>query len=138
MQTRAIKDHGREIIETAKDHLVAALASAPVAGWTAAEWAEAAGVLIDGALFPAVLTHHVAPVLVAEGRTLLVGEDGGIARYGAAPPAAPAKLEGHVAHATAAPQVWPTRVHPDDHDEAIQGDDIVHSPPVVASEHGPT
>lgn len=134
MTTRAIKDHGREIIETAKDHLIAALASAPPSGWTAVQWAEAAGVMIDGAKFPAVLTHHVAPVLVAEGRTEIVDDGGGISRYCAPPPSAPVQIVGHVAQATAAPQVW----HPPEADAGVEADDLVHSAPVVASEHGPT
>lgn len=135
MTPRALKDHGREIIETAKDHLVAALAAAPATGWTAVQWAEAAGVLLDGAKFPAVLTHHVAPVLVGEGRAKVVEEDGGIARYGAAPPPAPVRVEGGLAHATAAPQVW----HPTTDEPAVREDDeLIHSAPVIASEHGPT
>ena len=135
MTNRALKDHGREIIETAKDHLVAALAAAPTSGWTAVQWGEAAGVLLDGAKFPAVLTHHVAPVLVAEGRAIVVLDDGGMARYGSAPPPAPVRVEGQVANATAAPHVW----HPSAEEEpAVQDDELVHSAPVVASAHGPT
>ncbi|MCO4768554.1 MAG: hypothetical protein KDA24_00880 [Deltaproteobacteria bacterium] len=135
MTPRALKDHGREIIETAKDHLVAALASAPAAGWTAAEWADAAGVLIDGAKFPAVLAHHVAPVLVSEGRILLASEDGGIARYGAAAPRSTPHGTGRVASATAAPQVWAPATDPTDETGESE---IVLSPPVVSSGHGPT
>ena len=135
MTPRALKSHGREIIETAKDHLVAALASAPPRGWTAAEWAEAAGVLVDGAKFPAVLAHHVAPVLVAEGRTVVASEDGGIARYGAAAPRTGPTPKGTLAQATHAPEVWAPQLDVDD--ETSEGE-IVHSPPVVSSGHGPT
>ncbi len=134
---RAIKDHGREIIETAKDHLVAALASAPASGWTAVQWAEAAGVLIDGAKFPAVLTHHVAPVLVGEGRALVAADDGGISRYCSAPPTARVVIQGQVAHATTAPRVWQPEDEPAD-EATDELEAIKHSAPVVASEHGPT
>jgi len=135
MTSRALTDHGREIIETAKDHLIAALASSPAGGWTAAEWAEAAGVLIDGAKFPAVLAHHVAPVLVGEGRVTVASETGGLARYAAAAPRSVAAGKGHMASAVAAPQVWTSPVEP----AAESGKkEIVHSPPVVSSGHGPT
>lgn len=135
MTPRALKDHGREIIETAKDHLVAALASAPPDGWTAVEWAENAGVLLDGAKFPAVLTHHVAPVLLAEGRISKTSDIGGIARYGAAPPRHATPGRGRVASATAAPQVWAPSVDPADE---TNENELVHSAPVVSSGHGPT
>lgn len=137
MTPRALKDHGREIIETAKDHLVAALAMAPTTGWTAVQWAEAAGVLLDGAKFPAVLTHHVAPVLVAEGRAMVVDEEGGLCRYGAAPPRALEKIQGQVARATAAPMV----AYPELAESELSPEEeaaIIHSAPVIASEHGPT
>ncbi len=105
MSSNPLKDHGRAIIETTKDHLVAALGSAPEDGWTAVEWAEAGGLLLDGASFPAVFAHHIAPVLVREGRARVVDEDAGLARYGSVHGAVE---ESHsaVAAATQAPQVW--------------------------------
>jgi len=133
MTPRALKDHGRELIETAKDHLVAALAMSPPEGWSAAEWAEAAGVLLDGAKFPAVLTHHVAPVLVAEGRVRVASEQGGMARYAAAPPRHVPSGGGIVASATAAPQIAAM-----DRTDETGESEIVHSAPVVSSGHGPT
>jgi hypothetical protein len=111
MTPKAMRDHGRAVIETAKDHLVAALSVSPPRGWTAAEWAQAAGVLIDGAAFPAVLVHHVAPVLVAEGRATAVGESDGVVRYGAAAVPSPLRTEEFDASAlqaaTHAPMVFP-------------------------------
>ncbi|MBN92853.1 MAG: hypothetical protein CL928_02125 [Deltaproteobacteria bacterium] len=108
MVPNPLQDHGRAIIETAKDHLVAALESAPDAGWTAVEWAEAGGLLIDEANFPAVFAHHLAPVLVKEGRALVV-EEGGLTRYtrigeGTVDDESPAGSAR--AAATTAPQVW--------------------------------
>ena len=135
MTPRALKDHGREIIETAKDHLVAALALSPAKGWTAAEWAEAAGVLLDGAKFPAVLTHHVAAVLLSEGRVVITSDEGGMARYGAAAPRHTPGVTGATAAATAAPQVWGPTTDPTDETGESE---IVLSPPVVSSGHGPT
>jgi hypothetical protein len=135
MTPRALKDHGREIIETAKDHLVAALALSPAEGWTAAEWAEAAGVLLDGAKFPAVLTHHVAHVLLAEGRVTITSESGGLSRYGAAAPRHSHTGMGAAAAATAAPHVWAASTDPADETGESE---IVLSPPVVSSGHGPT
>ena len=104
MNTRTLKEHGRAILETAKDHLVAALEGAPEDGWTAVEWATAAGLLVDEASFSAVFAHHLAPVLVSEGRARVVGE-GGLARYSSIQAA---REESHsaVAAATSAPQVW--------------------------------
>jgi hypothetical protein len=104
MSTTSLTEHGRAILETAKDHLVAALAEAPEEGWTAADWAAAAGLSLDGATFPGVFVHHIAPVLVAEGRASQVGEDT-VARYCAVEEE---KEESHsvAAAATAAPQVW--------------------------------
>ena len=103
-----LQDHGRAIIETAKDHLVAALESAPDEGWTAVEWAAAGGLLIDEANFPAVFAHHLAPVLVQEGRALVV-EVGGLTRYtrlgeGTVEEESPAGSAR--AAAPTAPQVW--------------------------------
>jgi len=108
MVPNPLHDHGRAIIETAKDHLIAALDRAPDAGWTAVEWADAGGLLIDEANFPAVFAHHLAPVLVKEGRALVV-EEGGLTRYTRIgertvedeSPAGSAR-----AAATTAPQVW--------------------------------
>ncbi|MCP4873196.1 MAG: hypothetical protein GY898_31260 [Proteobacteria bacterium] len=104
MSTTSLKEHGRAILETAKDHLVAALAEAPEEGWTAADWAAEAGLSLEGASFAAVVVHHVAPVLVGEGRAQVVGDET-VARYTAAPAS---KEESHsaVAAATSAPQVW--------------------------------
>jgi len=104
MSTTSLEEHGRAILETAKDHLVAALAEAPEEGWEASAWATAAGLSLVGASFPAVVVHHIASVLVAEGRARQVGEET-VARYRAI---AESKEESHnaVAAATAAPQVW--------------------------------
>lgn len=104
MSTTSLKEHGQAILETAKDHLVAALAEAPEEGWTAADWATEAGLSLEGASFAAVIVHHVAPVLVAEGRADLVGE-ATVARYTAV---ARSNEESHsaVAAATSAPEVW--------------------------------
>jgi hypothetical protein len=104
MNRHALQSHGRAILETAKDHLADALNKAPEEGWTAVEWAEAAGLLLDDAKFPAVFAHHLGPVLVAEGRALLVGEQG-LAHF------VPARRkvrepETVQASATAAPEVW--------------------------------
>ena len=104
MDQDALKSHGRAILETAKDHLAAALSQAPETGWTAVEWAEGAGLLLDDANFPAVFAHHLGPVLAAEGRAQEVG-GGGLARF------APARKrveepESVQASATSAPQVW--------------------------------
>jgi hypothetical protein len=80
MPNASLKDHGQAILETAKDHLVAALEDAPEQGWTAIEWAESAGLLLPGASFPAVIAHHLAVVLVSEGRASNIGE-GALARF---------------------------------------------------------
>jgi len=119
MSTNTLKEHGQAIMETAKDHLVAALQNAPDDGWTAVEWAQAAGLLLDGANFPAVLTHHVAPVLVGEGRARVVGE-GGLARYSSVQEA---HEESHsvMAAATSAPQVWDTSPEGAETAEVLQG-----------------
>lgn len=110
MNPNALKSHGRAILETAKDHLAAALSQAPDAGWTAAEWAEAAGLTLDDANFPAVFAHHLGPLLVLEGRAQQLG-DPGLARF------APARRvveepESAQASATAAPQVWGAATNP--------------------------
>jgi hypothetical protein len=104
MSTDPHQSHGRAILETAKDHLSSALSAAPDDGWTAVEWAEAAGLLLDDANFPAVFAHHLGPVLIGEGRAQDIG-DGVLSRY------VPArrKVEEPVsaqASATSAPQVW--------------------------------
>ena len=104
MLPNQLKDHGRAIIETAKDHLVAALQESPEAGWTAVELAVAAGLLVDEANFPAVLAHHLTPILATEGRALIV-EQGGLTRYTAVP-ASVADQSSPMAAATSAPQVW--------------------------------
>jgi len=104
MLSTPLKDHGRAIIETAKDHLVAALQAAPEDGWTAVELAVAAGLLVDEANFPAVLAHHLAPILAAEGRAKIV-EKGGLTRYAAVEEAV-TDQSSPMAAATAAPQVW--------------------------------
>ncbi len=104
MLPNQLKDHGRAIIETAKDHLVAALQAAPEDGWTAVELAVAAGLLVDEANFPAVLAHHLAPVLTAEGRATVV-EKGGLIRYTAVEQTI-ADEASPMAAATSAPQVW--------------------------------
>jgi len=104
MLPNQLKDHGRAIIETAKDHLVAALQAAPEDGWTAVQWAIAAGLLVDEANFPAVLAHHLAPILAGEGRAKIL-EKGGLTRYTAIE-AALAEDPSPMAAATSAPQVW--------------------------------
>lgn len=106
MITDALHSHGRAILETAKDHLAAALRHAPDAGWTAVEWAEAAGLLLDDANFPAVFAHHLGPVLVGEGRAQQVGV-GGLARFAPARRTVAEPASAHAA-ATSAPQVWGT------------------------------
>ncbi len=104
MSTEQLKQHGSAILEAAKDHLVAVLAAAPEEGWTAVEWAGAAGLLLGGGTFEAVFAHHLAPVLVSEGRAVQVGEEA-VARFR---PADESKEESHsaMAAATSAPQVW--------------------------------
>ena len=104
MLPNPLKDHGRAIIETAKDHLVAALQSAPPDGWTAVEWAVAAGLLVDEANFPAVLAHHLAPILAKEGRAKIV-EKAGLTRYTGVEEAV-TDQSSPMAAATSAPQVW--------------------------------
>ena len=104
MLTNQLKDHGRAIIETAKDHLVAALQAAPEDGWTAVQLAVAAGLLVDEANFPAVLAHHLAPILANEGRATIV-EKAGLTRYTAVGEAV-TDQSSPMAAATAAPQVW--------------------------------
>jgi hypothetical protein len=104
MLPNQLKDHGRAIIETAKDHLVAALQAAPQDGWTAVELAVAAGLLVDEANFPAVLAHHLAPILATEGRATIV-EKGGLTRYTAVDEAV-TDQSSPIAAATSAPQVW--------------------------------
>jgi hypothetical protein len=106
MPTAALTDHGQAILETAKDHLVAALDGAPEDGWTSIEWADAAGLLLTDASFPAVIVHHLAVVLVREGRASDVG-DGALARF------SPAQRRlivesGAVAKAVSAPAVGPS------------------------------
>jgi hypothetical protein len=54
------QQHGQAILETAKDHLAAVLEGAPRDGWTAIEWAEAAGLRLDGASFAAVFATTAA------------------------------------------------------------------------------
>lgn len=108
MTPNPLKDHGRAIMETAKDHLAAALESAPEAGWTVVEWAGSAGLLIDEARFPAVFAHHLGPVLVKEGRARVV-EEGGLARYtgiGESTVEEDSTAGSPRAAATTAPQVW--------------------------------
>jgi hypothetical protein len=108
---QAFKDHGKAILETAKDHLAAALDQAPAGGWTAVEWAEAAGLLLDGAAFPAVVAHHLGPVLAQEGRARIT-DAGGLPRFApaerrAAPADPPGAGEGSArAAATSSPQLW--------------------------------
>ncbi len=104
MLPNQLKDHGRAIIETAKDHLVAALQAAPEDGWTAVELAVAGGLLVDEANFPAVLAHHLAPILASEGRARIV-EVGGLTRYTAIRESL-ADQSSPMAAATSAPQVW--------------------------------
>ncbi len=104
MLPNPLKDHGRAIIETAKDHLVAALQAAPEEGWTSVELAFAAGLLVDEANFPAVLAHHLAPILAKEGRAKLI-EKGGLTRYTAVGEAV-TDQSSPMAAATSAPQVW--------------------------------
>ncbi len=104
MNESTLKEHGRAILETAKDHLVAALEGAPEEGWTAVEWASASGLQLDGSSFPAVFAHHIAPVLVAEERARVVGE-GGLARYSSIQ-SAREESQSTIAAATSAPQVW--------------------------------
>jgi hypothetical protein len=104
MLPNQLKDHGRAIIETAKDHLVAALEAAPEEGWTAVELAIAGGLLVDEANFPAVLAHHLAPILAKEGRARIV-EEGGLTRYTAVRESL-ADQSSPMAAATSAPQVW--------------------------------
>jgi hypothetical protein len=104
MNENRLKQHGQAILEAAKDHLHAALESAPPTGWTAVEWAEQAGLLLEGASFAAVFAHHLGPVLLREGRAAEVG-DGAIPRYtvrraGVEQPA------GAVSAATSAPEPW--------------------------------
>ena len=106
MSKSALKHHGQAILETAKDHLVAALDDAPDAGWTAVEWAEEAGLLLTGASFPAVIAHHLAAVLVGEGRAVDVG-DGALPRF-ASGKRQHAEESGAVAKAVAAPSVMPS------------------------------
>jgi|GEM_PF-2421038 len=96
--------HGQAILETAKDHLAAVLEAAPRTGWSAVEWAEAAGLLLEGAPFAAVFAHHMAPVLVREGRVALVGEDP-LPRYSTARPSVDEAAAPQGA-ATSAPQPW--------------------------------
>ncbi len=104
MDRHGFKQHGRAILETAKDHLASALEGAPDEGWTAVEWAEAAGLLIDDAKFPAVFAHHIGPVLLRDGRAASAG-DGALSRYRSA--AQKQTQPGTTAAAaTAAPQVW--------------------------------
>ncbi len=99
------KDHGLAIIETAKDHLAAALELAPEDGWSIVEWADAAGLIISGANFPAVFAHHIAPVLVREGRAYAV-EKGGLARYSLTAQKPAEQGISPMASATSAPQLW--------------------------------
>lgn len=106
MDRHGFKQHGRAILETAKDHLASALQGAPDEGWTAVEWAEAAGLLLDDAKFPAVFAHHLGPVLLVEGRAASAG-DGALPRYRSAA-SRPRQPETVGAAATAAPQVWGT------------------------------
>ncbi|MBJ92848.1 MAG: hypothetical protein CMP23_00075 [Rickettsiales bacterium] len=104
MLPNQLKDHGLAIIETAKDHLVAALEAAPEEGWTAVELAVASGLLVDEASFPAVITHHLGPTLVKEGRARIV-EKAGLTRYTAIREAL-TDQSSPMAAATSAPQVW--------------------------------
>jgi hypothetical protein len=106
MSKAALKDHGQAILETAKDHLVAALEAAPEQGWTSIEWADAAGLLMADASFPAVIVHHLANVLVREGRASDVG-DGALGRFGQARRRI-IEESGAVANAVAAPSVGPS------------------------------
>lgn len=106
-----LQAHGRAILEAAKDHLAAALASAPADGWTAAEWASAAGLLLDGAPFGAVFAHHLGTVLVAEGRAIQVG-GGPLPRF-CGTRAAVEQPQGAVSAATNAPHpLAPTTADP--------------------------
>lgn len=100
---------GREIVETIKDHMVRVLAGAPEDGWTAVRWADEAGLLVEPSSFPAALVHHLAPILVREGRARQLGE-AGLASYVAAAGAVHAGREPGplpVAEAPAlAPHLW--------------------------------
>lgn len=106
MSIAALKDHGQAILETAKDHMIAALEAAPSEGWNSIEWADAAGLLMTDASFPAVIVHHLASVLVREGRAADVG-DGAVARFGKARRRI-IQESGAVANAVAAPAVGPS------------------------------
>jgi len=106
MSTAALKDHGQAILETAKDHMIAALEAAPSEGWSSIEWADAAGLLMTDASFPAVIVHHLAAVLVREGRAADVG-DGAVARFGKSQRRI-IQESGAVANAVAAPAVGPS------------------------------
>ncbi len=135
MSQSALKDHGRAILETAKDHLMAALAGAPDEGWTAVEWAESAGLLLDGASFPAVVAHHIAPILVREGRASEIGA-GGLARFH---PGQQSREESSaaVAKAMAAPDVGPSPELPTPEEESFDREGVQPVDGAAAADKGP-
>jgi len=135
MSTAALKHHGQAILETAKDHLVAALEGAPEQGWTSAEWAEAAGLLMPDASFPAVIVHHLAIVLVREGRASDIG-DGAIARFAQAQRRL-IEESGAVAKAVAAPSVGPSPELVTEDEKSIDHDEVEAVDGAEAAADGP-
>jgi len=135
MLNAALKDHGQAILETAKDHLVAALEDAPIEGWTAIEWAEAAGLLLTGASFPAVIAHHLAAVLVREGRASDVGE-GAMARFSQGQRS---RIEesGAVAKAVSAPAVVHSPTADGPEEESFDREDLQAVDGAAAADKGP-
>ncbi|MEE2828558.1 MAG: hypothetical protein VX498_05190 [Myxococcota bacterium] len=135
MSDSPLKSHGRAILETAKDHLIAVLVDAPDEGWTAAEWAAAAGLLLDGAGFPAVVAHHLAPILVQEGRASSVG-DGVLARF-CLQQVDREESSAAVAKAMAAPAVGPSPALPGTDEESFDREGVEAVDGAAAADKGP-